>query len=68
MNKLQTIAWVHWGCSFDPDQCPDPECGVCSALLCPHDNVMHFHHDGCPSCDEDEATLSFSDLESADSA
>lgn len=32
--------------------CPDPECGTCGAAICPHDEPMHFHHDGCPACAE----------------
>ena len=30
------------------------ECYQCSRLCCPHQDEMHFHHDGCPSCAEDE--------------
>jgi hypothetical protein len=26
------------------------ECSVCSAIVCPHKDILHFHHDGCPSC------------------
>jgi hypothetical protein len=26
------------------------ECSYCSQLICPHKDMMHFHHDGCPSC------------------
>lgn len=31
--------------------CPDGECATCSEIVCPHEDPMHFHHDGCPSCD-----------------
>ena len=31
------------------------ECGECSKIICPHKDEMHFHHDGCPSCCQDEA-------------
>lgn len=30
--------------------CKDCECEVCSKIVCPHKDEMHFHHDGCPSC------------------
>jgi hypothetical protein len=30
------------------------ECYECSWICCPHQDEMHFHHDGCPSCAEDE--------------
>lgn len=26
------------------------ECSKCGTLCCPHDDPLHFHHDGCPSC------------------
>lgn len=32
--------------------CRDPECGMCSIIICPHKDSSHFHHDGCPSCAE----------------
>lgn len=32
--------------------CPDAECMECAAIICPHGDEMHFHHDGCPSCSE----------------
>jgi len=31
--------------------CPDAECSVCSQIMCPHGETLHFHHDGCPQCD-----------------
>jgi hypothetical protein len=36
--------------------CPDGECGECSKIICDHGDPNHFHHDGCPSCWQDEAT------------
>lgn len=36
------------------DKCGDGECPVCSSIICPDGDVMHFHHDGCPSCAERE--------------
>lgn len=32
------------------DECDDQECEICSYRDCPHHDVMHYHHDGCPSC------------------
>lgn len=32
--------------------CPDAECSSCAEIVCPHADIMHFHHDGCPSCAE----------------
>lgn len=26
------------------------ECHVCSQIVCPYKDPLHFHHDGCPSC------------------
>lgn len=30
------------------------ECHECSSIICPHNDGMHFHHDGCPSCAQHE--------------
>jgi hypothetical protein len=30
------------------------ECSVCSSIICPHEDPLHLHHDGCPSCYESE--------------
>lgn len=32
------------------DQCPDVECELCSIRDCPYHDLIHYHHDGCPSC------------------
>ena len=29
----------------------DGECLACGARDCPHGEPLHYHHDGCPSCD-----------------
>jgi predicted nuclease with TOPRIM domain len=34
------------------DHCPDPECGTCAQIVCPHGEALHFHHDGCPACEQ----------------
>lgn len=36
------------------NHCEDGECHVCSQIICPHGDGMHFHHDGRPSCAQDE--------------
>lgn len=30
--------------------CPYLECTICSERDCPHEDPLHYHHDGCPSC------------------
>jgi hypothetical protein len=32
--------------------CKDAECQECSRIVCPHNDPLHFHHDGCPSCEQ----------------
>lgn len=34
----------------NPSTCTECECMVCSVLLCPYHEPLHFHHDECPSC------------------
>lgn len=34
--------------------CDDAECSFCAEIFCPHHHELHFHHDGCPACAEDE--------------
>lgn len=34
-----------------PADCALQECEGCSVLICPKRDPMHFHHDGCPTCD-----------------
>jgi hypothetical protein len=34
------------------DHCPDPECHTCGEIICPHGEALHFHHDGCPACEQ----------------
>jgi hypothetical protein len=33
------------------NECSDCECLVCGAIICPFSDLLHFHHDGCPTCD-----------------
>lgn len=32
-------------------KCPTDECSLCGVMCCPHNEPLHFHHDGCPACD-----------------
>lgn len=32
-------------------QCQTDECAVCGQIVCPYNEPLHFHHDGCPACD-----------------
>lgn len=34
------------------DACQVDECMVCSWRDCPHAEPLHYHHDGCPCCDD----------------
>ena len=40
------------------EHCADAECTTCATIICPHQDAMHFHHDGCPSCADEENTQS----------
>lgn len=33
------------------EQCDIDECEVCSVIICPYADPLHFHHDGCPVCE-----------------
>jgi len=34
------------------EHCPLPECERCAEIVCPFQEPLHFHHDGCPACAE----------------
>lgn len=34
--------------------CTDGECLACGAIVCPYQEPLHFHHDGCPACSQNE--------------
>lgn len=46
------------------EECEDPECMICGIIECPHDEPLHFHHDGCPDCYADEVAKSAPKVES----
>ncbi|MFD1121871.1 hypothetical protein ACFQ2T_05100 [Methylophilus flavus] len=37
------------------DHCPDGECLTCGSIVCPDEEPLHFHHDGCPACAQRQA-------------
>lgn len=37
-------------CSGNSDTCLVYECMVCGIRDCPHNESLHYHHDGCPAC------------------
>jgi len=39
--------------------CPknDDECSTCGSIHCPEGEPLHYHHDGCPSCESTEGAL-----------
>lgn len=43
--------------------CYSDECTQCGAIVCPHGEPLHFHHDGCPVCEDEDATSHLSDEE-----
>ncbi len=36
------------------NHCDDGECATCAQIICPHGDGMHFHHDGCPTCAQED--------------
>jgi hypothetical protein len=38
-------------CTGDATTCPIVECDLCGVRDCPHDEPLHYHHDGCPACE-----------------
>lgn len=48
-------------CTGDTETCGYSECIICGARDCPHGEPLHYHHDGCPACSEDERLVSDSD-------
>ena len=41
-------------CDDDANSGGDGECLACGARDCPYGEPLHYHHDGCPSCEEEE--------------
>jgi len=37
-------------CTGDIETCKNDECMICGVRDCPHDEPLHYHHDGCPAC------------------
>jgi hypothetical protein len=36
------------------EECPVGECPLCAVRDCPHEESLHYHHDGCPTCYTDD--------------
>lgn len=36
------------------NECPDMECCICAMRDCPGEEPLHYHHDGCPYCYQQE--------------
>lgn len=49
---LKALKVLHGKVDALLQHCPDPECSACAAIVCPHGEPLHFHHDGCPACAE----------------
>ena len=55
--EARSDIWLKWysqivddllnHCNQDPGH---GECTRCSEIVCPSQDPMHLHHDGCPSC------------------
>lgn len=41
-------------CTGDISNCPNDECLICGIRDCPRGEALHYHHDGCPACYQDE--------------
>lgn len=37
--------------------CTVSECMLCGELDCPFGEPLHYHHDGCPACEQYESFL-----------
>jgi len=48
LAKLASARHFHHG-----EPCRSEECQLCGVLDCPHNEPLHYHHDGCPACTED---------------
>ncbi len=61
LRKLSVGAWgtpspgTHEiTCTGDINTCPNDECLVCGVRDCEFHEPLHYHHDGCPSCDQEK--------------
>lgn len=50
-KKLRALRQVHQ--RSDPH--PRTDCMICGVLDCPAAEPLHYHPDGCPVCDTEEA-------------
>lgn len=49
-DEQPSIARANYVCSI-LCQCNREECEECSKVMCPSHDPLHYHHDGCPTCD-----------------
>lgn len=52
LRALKQQGADHYALDSVLGQCPDAECSECAKIICPHGEPLHFHHDGCPACDQ----------------
>lgn len=45
------MATEAWPCTCNGHNPDVVECLACGATDCPNDEPLHYHHDGCPACD-----------------
>jgi hypothetical protein len=45
-------------CTGDAETCPIDECMICGVRDCPGNEPLHYHHDGCPYCDNPTQPIS----------
>lgn len=50
-EEAEEAAFEHT-CGTERD---DGECLACGVRDCPHDEPLHYHHDGCPACESEPA-------------
>ena len=44
-------------CTGDWITCPNEECMVCGVRECPNNEPLHYHHDGCPACWQEQEKI-----------
>lgn len=51
-QSIHTLRALEKECDRLLNSCQDGECMTCAEIVCPYQDSMHYHHDGCPSCVE----------------
>lgn len=54
--ELAAINWENFkeAVKKHPKNCDEDECIYCGYRDCPHQEPLHYHHDGCPACVNEE--------------